>query len=209
MSPEVGRPMMRRILFSAFTIAILVFIVARGVSGQQAQRPLTDPIGSFVDYVRPPSTLLGLIADVAVVVRGRVLSSSPDRWDVNDGAIPLTAHDFQIDEVFKRDPVAVPKSASTIRVIQIAGTMVNQDGKVITGALKDVYKPGQELIVFLNVSPRAGGLTVAYGPAGAFFVMNEEVLIPEVLSAYPEFEGRRSIPTAAFVQLLRQLAIAK
>jgi hypothetical protein len=145
---------MQRLLLSALTITILALCVGTSpVSGQQARRPPTDPIGSFVDYVRPPSTLLGLIADVAVVVRGQVLSSSPDRWDVNDGAIPLTAHDFQIDEVFKRDPVAVPKSASTIRVIQIAGAMVNQDGKVITGALKDVYKPGQELIVFLNVSP--------------------------------------------------------
>jgi len=198
---------MQQLLLSALTITTLALCVGTSpVSGQQARRPPTDPIGSFVDYVRPPNTLLGLIADVAVVVRGRVLSSSPDRWDVNDGAIPLTAHNFQIDEVFKRDPVAVPQSASTIRVVQIAGTMVGQDGKVITGALKDVYKPGQELIVFLNVSPRVGGLTVAYGPAGAFVVMNKEVLIPEVLWSYPEFEGRRSIPIETFVQLLRQLS---
>jgi hypothetical protein len=40
-------------------------------------------------------------------------------------------------------------------------------------------------------------------------VIDKEVLIPEVVSSYPEFEGRRSIPAATFVQLLRQLAAAK
>jgi hypothetical protein len=76
---------------------------------------------------------------------------------------------------------------------------------VITGALDDRYKPGQELIVFLTEWPQVGGLTVAYGPAGTFFVMNKEV--PEVLRSYPEFEGLGSIPIATFVQLLRPLAV--
>ena len=178
--------------------------------GQQRQRPPGEPRGSIVDYEPPPATLRGLFAEVAVVVRGRVISSSPRRYDLNGNrAIPLTAHDFQIDEVFKRDPVAVPKNAASITVIQHGGTIVDLDGNVITGGLNDIYKPGQEAIVFLNVWPAAGGLTVAYGPAGSFLVIDKEVLIPEIVSSYPEFEGRRSIPAATFVQLLRRLAAAK
>ena len=105
--------------------------------------------------------------------------------------------------------MAVPKSASNITVIQHGGTIVDQDGKEITGALKEIYKPGQELIVFLNVSPAAGGFTVAYGPSGGFTVMDKEISIPQGLRSYAEFGGRPSIPTATFVQLLRQLAVAK
>ena len=154
-----------------------------------------------------PATLRGLFSVVAVVVRGRVVSSSPRRYDLNHGrAMPLTAHDFQIDEVFKLDPMAVPKNASNITVIQHGGTIVDQDGREITGALNEIYKPGQELIVFLNVSPEAGGFTVAYGPAGGFLIVDKEVSIPQGLQSYAEFGGRPSIPTATFVQLLRQLA---
>jgi hypothetical protein len=122
--------------------------------------------------------------------------------------MPLTAHDFQIDEVFKLDP-AVPKSASNITVIQHGGTIVDQNGREITDTLNEIYKLGQEMIVFLEVSPEVGGFTVAYGHAGTFFVMNNEVLIPAGIRSYPEFDGRRSIPTATFVQLLRQLTVAK
>jgi hypothetical protein len=201
--------MMQRILLSALTITVLVFSVARSpVFGQQPRRPPGEPRGSTVDYDPPPATLRGLFADVAVVVRGQVVSSSPRRYDLRNRAIPLTAHDFQIHEVFKLDP-AFPKNASTITVIQHGGTIVDQNDKAITGGLKDIYKPGQELIVFLTVAPRAGGFMVAYGPAGSFSIMNEEVLIPEVVRSYPEFDGRQSIPAATFVQLLRQLAIAK
>lgn len=201
---------MQRILLSLLALVVVVIIAAQSpIFGQQPRRPPGEPKGSIVDYDRPPATLQGLFAEVAAVVRGRVISSSQRRHDLKYSAMPLTAHDFQIDEVFKRDPVAVPNSASSITVIQHGGTVVNQDGKVITGALKDIYKPGQELIIFLSLSPSVGGLTVAYGPAGAFFVMNKEVLVPEVIRSYPEFEGRRSIPTATFVQLLRQLALAK
>jgi hypothetical protein len=94
-------------------------------------------------------------------------------------------------------------------VIQHGGTIVDRDGGVITGSLKDLIEPGQEAILFLKAWPEAGGLTVAYGPAGTFLVTNEAVLVPEIVSSYPEFERRRSIPTATFVQLLRQLAVAK
>ena len=201
---------MQRICISALTMTILVFSVDRSpVFGQQPQRPPGVPMGSIVDYDAPPPTLRGLFADVAVVVRGRVISSSPRRYDLKYGAMPLTAHDFQIDEVFKLDPIAVPKSASNITVIQHGGTIVDQNGNVITGALNEIYKPGQELIVFLNASPTAGGFTVAYGPSGSFLMMNRDVLIPEGLRSYAEFNGRQSIPTATFVQLLRQLAAAK
>ena len=202
--------MTQRTLSSALTTTLLAFIVASSpVVGQQPQRPPGEPRGSIVDYEPPPATLRGLFAEVAVVVRGRVISSSPRRYDLKNHAIPLTAHDFQIDEVFKRDPVAVPKNAASITVIQHGGTIVDLDGAVVTGALNDIYKPGQEAIVFLNVWPAAGGLTVAYGPAGSFLVMDNEVLIPEVVRSYPEFDGRRSIPAATFVELLRQLAAAK
>ena len=201
---------MQRILSSALTLTVLVFSLTKSpVFGQQRQRPPGEPRGSIVDYEPPPATLRGLFAEVAVVVRGRVISSSPRRWDLKYGSMPLTAHDFQIDEVFKRDPVAVPKNAASITVIQHGGTIVDLDGNVITGALNDIYKPGQEAIVFLNVWPAAGGLTVAYGPAGSFLVVDNEVLIPEVVRSYPEFEARRSIPAATFVQLLRRLAAAK
>lgn len=201
---------MHRILSSALTVAVFASCVATtAVYGQQPRRPPGEPIASVVDYDAPPATLRGLFAVVAVAVRGRVTSSSPRRYDLNGGrAMPLTAHDFQIDEVFKLDP-AVPKSASNITVIQFGGKIVDQDGREITGALKEIFEPGQELIVFLNVSPTAGGFTVAYGPAGAFFVTNNEVLIPEGIRSYPEFGGRRSIPTGTFVQLLRQLAVAR
>ena len=165
-------------------------------------------MSSIVDYDSPPATLRGLFADVAVVVRGRVISSSPRRYDLKYRSIPLTAHDFQITELFKLDP-AVSKSASNITVIQYGGTIIDENGKEITGALNEIYKPGQELIVFLNVSPAAGGFTVAYGPVGGFLVMNDEVLVPEGVRSYAEFNGRQSIPTATFVQLLHQLALAK
>jgi hypothetical protein len=123
--------------------------------------------------------------------------------------MPLTAHDFQIDEVFKLDPMTVPKSASNITVIQHGGTIVDQDGREITGAPNEIYKPGQELIVFLKAWPAAGGFAVAYGPSGGFFVMDKEVSIPQGLRSYPEFGGRSSIPTETFVQLLRQLTTTK
>ena len=195
----------------ALTSTVLAFCVATSfLYGQQPRRPPGEPRGSIVDYDAPPPTLRGLFLVVAVVVRGRVISSSPRRYDVTGGrSIPLTAHDFQIDEVFKLDPVAVPKGASNITVIQHGGTIVDQDGNEITGKLGEIYRPGQELIVFLNVSPAAGGFTVAYGPSGGFLVMDREVSIPQGLRQYAEFGGRPSIPTATFVQLLRQLAVTK
>jgi hypothetical protein len=200
--------MMQRIFFSTFTIAILVFTVARGPAfGQQPRRPPGEPMSPIVDYEPPPATLRGLFADVAVVVRGRVISSSPR---LRNQSIPLTAHDFQIDEVFKPDSTGLPKSASNITVIQDGGTSEDLNGRVVTMAVKDVYKPGQEVILFLRASPGDGGFTMAYGPSGGFLVVNNDVLVPErVRSHYSELNGRQSIPTAAFVQLLRQFAIAK
>jgi hypothetical protein len=191
---------MQRILLSALTVTVLVFCVATSpVFGQQPRHTPGVPMPPVIDYAPPPATLRGLFADVAVVVRGRVLSSSPRRHDLGNRSIPLTAHDFQIDEVLESDPIALPKSASNITVIQDAGTTEDLNGKPVTMAANDVYKPGQELILFLRVSPGDGGFTMAYGPSGGFLVMNNDVLVPERVRSYAEFNGRQSIPAATFV----------
>jgi hypothetical protein len=208
---QIGRSMMQRTLSSALAMIVLAIGVTKSsVLAQQPQRPPGKPVATIVDYDPPPTTLRGLLADVAAVVRGRVISSSAQRFDLKHGAAaPLTAHTFQIDEVFKRDLAAVSKGASIVTVIQHGGTITDPNGDVITGSLKDILQSGQEAILFLKEWPEAGGLTIAYGPAGTFLVKNGEVLIPGVVSSYPEFEGRRSISTATFVQLLRQLASTK
>jgi hypothetical protein len=179
--------------------------VARSSVVGQPRRPPGEPRGVIVDYARPPATLRGLFAEVAVVVRGRVTASSSRPR----GGTPLTAHDFQIDDVFKTDPAVGPKTGSIITVIQHGGTIVGQNGTEITGGLNEIVKPGQELIVFLFFWRAEGAFTPAYGPHSTFLMIDKEVLVPETLRSYPEFDGHTSVPTATFVQLLRQLAVEK
>ena len=196
---------MQRIVLPALTMTVLVFCVPTSpVSGQPPRHTPGVPMPPVIDYVPPPATLRGLLDDATVVVRGRVISSSSRRFDLGKRSIPLTAHDFQLDEVFKLDPVALPTGTSNITVIQDGGTTEDLNGAVVTMAVNDVYKPGQELILFLKAPPGAGGFTVAYGPSGGFLVMNNDVLIPERVRSYAEFNGRQSIPLATFVQLLRR-----
>jgi hypothetical protein len=76
----------------------------------------------------------------------------------------------------------------------------------LSPCLREVRESGSDILQ-LREALLVRSFTVACGPAGTFFVVNKEVLIPEVLWSYPEFEGRRSIPIARFVQLLRQLTV--
>jgi hypothetical protein len=200
---------MQRLLLLALTVTVLVlWVPTRSVFAQPQRTPgVSRP--PIIDYDPPPATLRGLFADVPVVVRGRVISSSPRRYDIQNRSIPLTAHDFEIDEAFKLDPVVLPKNTSHITVIQDAGATEDLNGKAVTMNVDEIYKPGQELILFLKASPGAGGFTVAYGPAGGFLIRNQEVLIPVRVKSYAEFSGRESIPKATFAGLLHQLALPK
>jgi hypothetical protein len=99
--------------------------------------------------------------------------------------------------------------ASNITVIQHGGTIVDQDGKEITGALNEIYKPGQELIVFLNVSPTAGGITVAYDRPAASWSWIGKSRSLKVSGRTPSSAVARPFLRQTFVQLLRQLAVTK
>jgi hypothetical protein len=92
-----------------------------------------------------------------------------------------------------------PALTSTILSLCVAtsflyGQQARRDGKEITGALNEIYKPGQELIVFLNVSPTAGGFTVAYGKKGE--------PRPDVDSTLTETVGDVDVSLAALKDIL-------
>ena len=198
--------------FSPFTVLVLASILMATSRGSLAQSSPNQPaqtIQSHVDYQSPPATLGGLWAASDVVARLRVTGQSSRRFDLNaNRSMPLIAHDTQVVELFKTDNTMT--RPTHITVLQPGGTVEDNHGRTIKASVEgfDVYKPGEELILFLRSSPAAGGFMVAYGPAGSFVLDRNLVHIPVQVKTYPEFRGQDSVPIGELITSLRQLASA-
>lgn len=178
------------------------------VSAQAEGGSAPQSVTTFVDYEAPPPTLAGLWASAAVVVRGRVVGSSQRRHDSTARlSIPLIAYDFQVGDVLKSDAASLG-TMTQITVLEHGGTITDQQGRTVTASpsAPKPYEPGQELILFLNPSPLAGGFSVAYGAAGSFPIDKDEVRLPRAARSYNEFQGHETVPTASFLAALRTLA---
>ena len=194
-------------LLTTLFIIVAASTSARSVQ-QDPQRPQPSEGLTIVDYMPPPATLEQLWDKTPIVLRGRTLRSTVRAVPVGSVRVrPSTVHTVEVLEVLKNTSVFGVSAGGEIEVNQPGGT-IQKNGRTITAHTTNfpVFRNGHELIFFLTPSRETTGFSVPYGPAGAYLVEGEQVLIPTITSHYAAFRGLSKMPKDAFQTLLRELS---
>jgi hypothetical protein len=169
----------------------------------------SDTITTIDDLEAPPSSLEELWAESAIVARVRIETSTPQVRGAGILSSVATHHTAVLLEVLKDDEHRKP--GSRIGILRPGGEATHKGRKYRTiVSVFDILEPGQELILFLSESRQQplGPFVIPAGPAGAYLVENDSVIVPEHARRHmPVFRERHRMPTAEFLARLRMLGV--